>query len=194
LHQYAKVVLEVEPTEGVAAQQAGLVFENRAPVTQVPAAFVRGVRSGIEESVAAGPIAGFPVVGIKVALKGGAAMDQVSDELSFKIATANGMRTALRRAQPKLLEPVMAIEVLVPENYLSNIITDLNSRHAQVTNVSLRGHLQVVNATAPLAEMFGYSTQLRSISQGRATYTMQFSHYEPVTKATLERITGGRSF
>jgi elongation factor G len=93
-------------------------------------------------------------------------------------------------AKPVLLEPVMSLEVLAPENYLSNVITDLNARHAKVNNVTMRGHLQVVEATAPLAEMFGYSTQLRSISQGRATYTMQFSHYEQVSKSTLERIAG----
>jgi elongation factor G len=103
------------------------------------------------------------------------------------------MRAALRKAHPELLEPVMSIEVLVPENYLSNIITDLNSRHARVNNVTMRGHLQVVEATAPLAEMFGYSTQLRSVSQGRATYTMQFSHYESVSKQTLDRIMGRTS-
>jgi elongation factor G len=152
------------------------------------------VRLGLQESTAAGPIAGFPVIGVKAKLLGGRQMDGVSDELAFKIAAANAMRAALRKAQPELLEPVMSIEVLVPENYLSNIITDLNSRHARVNNVSLRGHLQVVEATAPLAEMFGYSTQLRSISQGRATYTMQFSHYESVSKQTLERIMGRGSY
>jgi elongation factor G len=138
----------------------------------------------------AGPIAGFPVLGVKVVLRGGSYQDGVSDEIAFKIAAASALRAALRQATPKLLEPVMAIEVLVPENYLSNVITDLNSRHAQVNNVTLKGHVQAVEAGAPLAEMFGYSTQLRSVTQGRATYTMQFSHYEPVSKSTLERITG----
>ncbi len=196
LHQFAAVQLLVEPVdreEGVSAQ-AELVFTNEAPVTSVPPAFLRAVRLGLQESTAAGPIAGFPVIGVKAKLLGGRQMDGVSDELAFKIAAANAMRAALRKAQPELLEPVMSIEVLVPENYLSNIITDLNSRHARVNNVSLRGHLQVVEATAPLAEMFGYSTQLRSISQGRATYTMQFSHYESVSKQTLERIMGRGSY
>ena len=196
LHQFAAVQLLVEPVdreEGVSAQSE-LVFTNEAPVTSVPPAFLRAVRLGLQESTAAGPIAGFPVIGVKAKLLGGRQMDGVSDELAFKIAAANAMRAALRKAQPELLEPVMSIEVLVPENYLSNIITDLNSRHARVNNVSLRGHLQVVEATAPLAEMFGYSTQLRSISQGRATYTMQFSHYESVSKQTLERIMGRGSY
>jgi len=192
LHQYAGVRIEVSALEGDEAQ-GGLLFENKAPAHEVPLAFIKGVRTGLEESMQAGPIAGFPVIGVKAVLKGGAFQENVSDEIAFKIAAAAALRAALRKAQPRLLEPVMAIEVLVPENYMSNIITDLNSRHARVNNVSVRGHLQVVEATAPLAEMFGYSTQLRSISQGRATYTMRFSHYDPVSKQTLERITGGYS-
>jgi elongation factor G len=186
LNQYAKVRIEIEPTD----EQGGLVFVNTAPIDQVPAAFVKGVKTGLEESMQAGPTAGFPVLGVKATLRGGAFIDKVSDELSFKIAAASALRAALRKASPLLLEPVMAIEALVPENYLSNVITDLNSRHAKVNNVTLRGHVQGVEATAPLSEMFGYSTELRSISQGRATYSMQFSHYEPVSKQTLERITG----
>ena len=192
LHQYAAVRIEVSSLEGEEAQ-GGLIFESKAPNQEVPAAFLKGVRTGLEESMQAGPIAGFPVIGVKAVLRGGAFQENVSDEIAFKIAAAQAMRAALRKAQPRLLEPVMAIEVLVPENYLSNIITDLNSRHARVNNVTVRGHLQVVEAAAPLAEMFGYSTQLRSISQGRATYTMRFSHYDPVSKQTLERITGGYS-
>jgi elongation factor G len=187
LHQYAKVALTVEAVEGAPGE---LKFENKASPFQVPVAFVKGVRTGLEEALLAGPIAGFPVIGVKVTLTGGAFQDGVSDEIAFKIAAGLALRTALRKAQPVLLEPVMSIEVLAPENYLSNVINDLNSRHARVNNIGMRGHLQVVEATAPLAEMFGYTTQLRSISQGRASYTMQFSHYEPVAKATLDRITG----
>lgn len=189
LHQFAGVAIKVEAIDGQ-GDQGGLVFVNAAPASVIPPAMVKGVKTGLEESMQAGPIAGFPVLGVKATLVGGTYKEAISDEIAFKIAAAGAMRTALRQAQPRLLEPVMAVEVLVPENYLSNVITDLNSRHAQVNNVSLRGHLQVVDATAPLAEMFGYSTQLRSISQGRATYSMQFCRYEPVSKSTLERITG----
>lgn len=188
LNQYAKVKIQVEPTQ----DQGGLVFENAASPALVPPQFLKGVRTGLEESLQAGPIAGFPVLGVKATLKGGGFQDNVSDEIAFKIAAAMCMRTVLRAAQPKLLEPVMALEVLVPENFLSNVITDLNSRKARVNNVTLRGTLQVVEATAPLSEMFGYSTELRSVTQGRATYSMQFSHYEQVSKQTLDRITGGR--
>lgn len=186
LKQFAGVSIKIEPQE----DQSSFHFENLATPLQVPPAFVKFVKSGLEESLAAGPIAGFPVVGVKATLLGGQFQPEVSDEIAFKIAAANAMRAALRKAAPMLLEPVMSIEVSVPEAYLSNVINDLNSRHAKVTNIGLRGHLQVVDATAPLAEMFGYSTQMRSISQGRATYTMQFSHYDPVSKQTLERITG----
>jgi elongation factor G len=186
LNQFARVVLEISPT----SEQGSLTFENKASPQQVPPAMLKGVKMGLEEAMQAGPIAGFPVLGLKVVLTGGTFQADVSDEIAFKIAASNALRNAMRKAAPTLLEPVMAIEVLVPENYLSNIITDLNSRHARVNNVSMRGHLQVVEATAPLAEMFGYSTQLRSISQGRATYTMQFANYEPVSKQTLDRITG----
>jgi elongation factor G len=186
LKQFAAVSIKIEPHD----DQSAFHFENKATPFQVPPNFVKYVKSGLEESLAAGPIAGFPVVGVKATVTGGQFQADVSDEIAFKIAAANAMRAALRKAGPLLLEPVMSIEVLVPENYLSNVINDLNSRHAKVTNISMRGHLQVVDAAAPLAEMFGYSTQMRSISQGRATYTMQFSHYEPVSKQTLERITG----
>jgi elongation factor G len=186
LNQFARVALEVSPVE----EQGSLTLENRASPTQIPPLLMKGVKLGLEESMAAGPIAGFPVIGIKVVVTGGTFQAEVSDDIAFKIAASNALRAAIRKGNPTLLEPVMAIEVLVPDNYLSNIITDLNSRHARVNNVSMRGHLQVVDATAPLAEMFGYSTQLRSISQGRATYSMQFANYEPVSKQTLARITG----
>jgi elongation factor G len=186
LHQFARVALEVSPVE----EQGALTLENKASPTQIPPLLMKGVKLGLEESMAAGPIAGFPVIGIKVVVTGGTFQADVSDDIAFKIAASNALRAAIRKGNPTLLEPVMAIEVLVPENYLSNIITDLNSRHARVNNVSMRGHLQVVDATAPLAEMFGYSTQLRSISQGRATYSMQFANYEPVSKQTLARIIG----
>jgi elongation factor G len=186
LHQYALVKLSLEPI----VDQGGLVFENKASPLEVPESLVQGVRKGLQETVLAGPMAGFGVLGVKATLLGGRFEVENSSELSFKIAAGMAMRKGFREADPKLLEPVMAIEVISPENYVSNVITDLNSRHARVSNVNARGHLQVVKATAPLSEMFGYSTELRSISQGRASYTMQFAAYEEVSKSTLEKITG----
>jgi len=137
-----------------------------------------------------GPIAGFPVVGVVCELVGGSFDPNISDENAFKVAAGQALRQAFRQASPILMEPVMALEVLVPEDYLSNVITDLNARRAQVNNVSMKGHLQAVDAIAALAQMFGYSTQLRSISQGRATYTMKFASYQQVSQQTLNRITG----
>ncbi|NDE13585.1 elongation factor G [bacterium] len=187
--QFAKVRIAVKPAEGADAQ-GGLIFKNKASPLQVPQQFVDGVRKGLVESMQAGALAGFPVIGVSAELLGGAFDQQISNENSFKVAASLALRQALRQASPQLLEPVMWIEVLVPEDYLSNVITDLNSRRAQINNVTMRGHLQVVEASAPLEQMFGYSTQLRSISQGRATYTMRFDSYQPVAPATLARITG----
>jgi elongation factor G len=188
LNQYAKVKIEVEPLEDL---NQGFVFENKAGPFDIPPYFVNGVKNGLEESMQAGPISGSGVLGVKVTAVGGAFQADISDEIAFKIAAAGALRRALREADPILMEPMMKVEVSVPEDYMSNVINDLNSRHARVNNVSLRGHLQVIDAIAPLSEMFGYTTQLRSNSQGRATYTMQFETYEQVSKQTLEKITGG---
>ncbi len=187
--QFAKVRLAVRHSEDADAQD-GLIFKNLASPLQIPPQFVEGVRKGLLEGMQAGALAGFGVIGVTVELLGGAFDQQISTENSFKVAASLALRQALRLAAPQLLEPVMWIEVLVPDEYLSNIITDLNSRRAQINSVSLRGHLQVVEATGPLELMFGYATQLRSISQGRATYTMRFDSYQAVGAATLARITG----
>lgn len=192
LNQYGHVRIRVAPTQGRDALdgQGVLTFVNKAKETDVPARFLEGVRRGLLESMQAGPVAGFPAIGVTVTLVGGSFDAAISDENAFKVAAGQALRTALREAAPILLEPVMMIEVLVPEDYLSNVIADLNSRRAQVNNVTLKGHLQAVEAIAPLAQMFGYSTQLRSISQGRATYTMKFHSYQQVAAQTLNRITG----
>jgi len=187
LNQYAKVDISVEPVSDL---MAPFEFINKTSPSQVPLELLKGVKMGIEESLQAGPIAGTAVMGVKVTLLGGGFQEDVSDEIAFKIASANALRRAMREAAPILLEPVMKIEVSVPEDYMSSVINDLNSRQARVANVSTRGHLQVIEATAPLSEMFGYTTQLRSNSQGRASYTMQFHTYEQVSKTTLEKITG----
>ncbi len=186
LNQFAHVVIEIVPADS----KSLLTFVNGAREDQVPKAFVHGVQKGLNESMQAGPIAGFPVVGVKAVLKGGSFNPDTSDENSFKVAAALALRAAFRKAAPILLEPVMRLEVLAPDTYVSSVITDLNSRRAKINNVSLKGHLQMIEATAPLSNMFGYSTDLRSASQGRATYTMQFSCYEPVTKSVFEKITG----
>ena len=186
LNQFARVKLEVSPGEVGEVLQ----FENKVSGGLIPAEFIRAVKTGLEEAVAAGPLAGFPVTGTRVTLLDAGVDPERSDALSFKIAASMCLRDAIRHADPEILEPVMDIEVMVPEDYLSNVMTDLNTRRAQIGKVSLRGHLQVVEAAAPLSEMFGYTTRLRSLSQGRATYTMSFSTYEKVPTAVREKITG----
>lgn len=186
INQFAEVKIEFSP----ASKDAGLVFENKVKDTKLPKQYVEQVRKGLEEALLAGPLAGFPVVGVKVSLVDGRFDPQIPDPNAFKVAASMALRRGLRDAVPILLEPVMALEVMVPEDYLSNVMTDLNSRRAQVNNVTMKGHLQCVEAQAALSEMFGYSTQLRSISQGRATFTMKFASYEQVSPQTLRRITG----
>lgn len=186
VNQFAHVKIAFEP----AAKDGGLVFENKVKEPKLQKIHVEQVKKGLEEALLAGPLAGFPVIGIKAVLLDGRFDPSIPDPNAFKVAAGMALRRGLREAGPQLLEPVMALEVMVPEDYLSNVMTDLNSRRAQVSNVTMKGHLQCVEATAALSEMFGYTTQLRSISQGRATYTMKFSSYEQVAAQTLKRITG----
>ncbi len=187
INQFAEVELELVPIENTKSQ---VEFENKAGVSQVPVHFVASVKQGITEAMNAGTIAGFPMIGIKAILKGGAYDEEITDEIAFRIAASNAMRHAVQKAKPQLLEPIMDIEVLVPDDYMSSVITDLNQRKGKVNGINMRGHLQAISAQAPLSQMFGYSTHLRSVSQGRATYTMQFATYEPVGKDTYHRITG----
>ena len=187
IKQFAGVTLQIEPYDG----EDGFLFENRVTKKEMTDEFVRAVKAGAEESMQVGCLAGYSLINIKATLLDAVVDPDVSDATSFKICTANAFREALMGAGPKLMEPVMAVEVIVPEDFLSNVITDLNSRRARVNNVGMRGHLQQVETVAPLSEMFGYSTNLRSITQGRATYTMAFSEYEPVSKEVQEKVIHG---
>lgn len=186
INQFAEVAIEFEP----GPKEGGLIFENKVKDAKLPKQYVEQVKKGLEESLLAGPLAGFPVVGVKARLIDGRFDPQIPDPNAFKVAASMALRRGVRDASPLLLEPVMALEVMVPDDYLSNVMTDLNSRRAQVNNVTMKGHLQCVEANAALSEMFGYSTQLRSVTQGRATFTMKFSSYEQVSPQTLKRITG----
>ncbi len=185
--QFAEVKIRVEPT----GDNAGtLEFVNNCPKEQLPEHLIPVIQRGMQEAMMAGPIASFPMIGIKVTLVGATYDEERSDEIAFRIAASLAFRAATRASKPKLLEPIMRVEVLVPEEYMSGTISDLNQRKAKVSGIGLRGPLQVISANTPLSQMFGYSTQLRSVSQGRATFTMQFDSYQEVNKATLERITG----
>lgn len=185
LKQFAHVDIAISPGE----PGTGLTFDSKVQDAQFTEEMLCNVRMGLEEGMQVGHLAGFPLLAVHVELTGVKVDAEMSDPHAFKIAATMALRDAVRQAKPILLEPVMELEILVPEDFLSNVITDLNSRRARVNNVKLKGHLQQVLATAPLSEMFGYTTELRSISQGRATYSMRFHSYEPVPEQVAARMT-----
>jgi len=173
---YGVVVLEVEPGES----GSGFEFQEAIKGGAVPKEFIPAVRQGCEEAVQTGMLAGYPVVDVKIRLVDGRFHEVDSSERSFKIAASIGTKEALRKAKPVLLEPIMAVEVVTPEEFVGPVQGDLSSRRGSITGFEMRGVAQIVRAHVPLASMFGYVNNLRSMTQGRATYTMQFSHYEEV--------------
>jgi elongation factor G len=182
--QYGDVYIEVEPTE----PGGGFVFENKIVGGAVPREYVPAVEKGIKEAMETGVLAGYPMVDIKVALTDGSYHDVDSSEMAFKIAGSMGFKEATRKAKPVLLEPVMDVEVVTPEEYMGAIVGDLNSRRGRILSMEARGSSQVIRANVPLGQMFGYATEMRSMTQGRATYTMQFARYEEVPAAIAEEI------
>src|SRR5512132_1416593 len=182
--QYGDVYIEVEP----AAAGEGFSFENKIVGGAVPKEYVPAVEKGIREALQTGVLAGYPLVDVKVKLTDGSYHDVDSSEMAFKIAASMGFKEALRRARPVLLEPVMDVEVVMPEEYMGAIVGDLNSRRGRIVSMEARGSSQVIRATVPLGQMFGYATEMRSMTQGRATYTMQFARYEEVPPAIAEEI------
>jgi elongation factor G len=174
--QYGDVYLEVEPSE----PGRGFVFENKIVGGRVPREFIPAVEKGVKEAMTTGVLAGYPMVDIKVALTDGSYHEVDSSEMAFKIAGSIGFKEAARRAKPVLLEPIMEVEVVVPEEYMGPVVGDLNSRRGRIVAMESRAGAQVIRAHVPLGQMFGYATDLRSMTQGRATYTMQFSRYEEV--------------
>ncbi|MBI5599837.1 MAG: elongation factor G [Deltaproteobacteria bacterium] len=183
--QYGHVYLEVEPNE----RGAGFEFINDIVGGSIPKEYISPVENGIKESIESGTLAGYPVVDVKVTLYDGSYHDVDSSEMAFKIAGSIGFKEAVRKAGQILLEPIMDVEVVVPEQFMGEAIGDLNSRRGRIHGMDTRGGFQVVSAKAPLANMFGYSTDLRSLTQGRASFTMQFSHYEQVPGSVMETIT-----
>ena len=145
--------------------------------------------AGVQLATTNGPLAGFPVLGLKISLNDGKSHDVDSSEMAFKIAAQAWFREAMRMAKPVLLEPVMSVEVVTPEEYMGDVVGDLNSRRGRVGQMEARGTNQVVSAQVPLSEMFGYATDLRSRTQGRATYTMQFDSYQQTPGSVQEEIT-----
>jgi elongation factor G len=182
--QYGDVYIEVEPNEA----GGGFVFENKIVGGAVPREYVPAVEKGIREAMETGVLAGYPMVDIKVRLTDGSYHEVDSSEMAFKIAGSMGFKEAVRRAKAVLLEPVMDVEVVTPEEYMGAIVGDLNSRRGRIVSMEARGSSQVIRASVPLGQMFGYATEMRSMTQGRATYTMQFARYEEVPPAIAEEI------
>ena len=172
--QYGHAVINMEPSE----PGEGYEFLDRIVGGKIPKEYIPSVDLGIQEAMEAGILAGYPVVDVRVELVDGSYHDVDSSEMAFKVAGSMAFKAAMERAKPKLLEPVMAVEVVTPEEYLGDVMGDLNSRRGRVEGLEPRGNAQAVRARVPLATMFGYATDLRSMSQGRATFTMQFDRYE----------------
>jgi elongation factor G len=182
--QFARVKLVMEPGE----RGSGFVFTNKVVGGAVPKEYVPGVEKGLRSALAGGALAGFPMVDLSMTLIDGAYHDVDSSVMAFEIAARAAFREAAAKAAPVLLEPVMAVEVVTPEEYMGDIIGDLNSRRGHITGMEPRANAQVINAMVPLATMFGYVNTLRSLSQGRAQFTMTFDHYEPVPQMVAQEI------
>ena len=182
--QFARVKIIFEPLE----PGGGFEFESKIVGGSVPKEYIPGVEKGIESVKDNGIIAGFPMIDFKATLIDGASHDVDSSVLAFEIASRAAFREAARSASPKLLEPIMKVEVVTPEEYMGDVIGDLSSRRGQVTGSEPRGNATAINAMVPLANMFGYVNTLRSMSQGRAQYTMQFDHYEQVPQAVADEV------
>ena len=182
--QFARVKIVAEPGE----PGSGFTFESEIIGGSVPKEYIPGVEKGLESVLGSGVLAGFPVVDLKVSLVDGAYHDVDSSALAFEIASRAALREALQKGGPVLLEPIMKVEVVTPEDYTGGVIGDLNSRRGQIQGQDMRGNANVITAMVPLANMFGYVNNLRSMSQGRATFTMQFDHYERVPQNVAEEV------
>ena len=182
--QYGHVYVELQPLE----PGTGFVFESKVVGGTVPREYWSAVEKGIKEALDNGILAGYPVVDIKAILYDGSYHEVDSSEMAFKIAGSMGFKEAAKKAKPIILEPLMNVEVVTPEEYMGDVIGDLNSRRGKIQTMDKRGKAQVIKALVPLSEMFGYATDLRSKTQGRATYTMQFAHYDEVPKGISEAI------
>jgi elongation factor G len=182
--QYGHCVIEIEPQP----MNKGFEFVNDISQGRIPREFIPAIEKGVREALDGGALAGFPIVDIKVTLIDGSFHEVDSNEMAFKIAGAMALRAGCKAASPTILEPIMKCEATTPEQYMGDVIGDLNSRRAKIQDMGDRGHLKFVRCTVPLSEMFGYATVVRSISQGRASFTMEPSHYEEVPGNVLKAI------
>lgn len=182
--QYGHVWLEIEP----AGQGEGVIFDSKIRFGTIPKEFIPAVERGVRDAAESGVLAGYPLVDVKFTLVDGSYDPQVSTELAFQVAASMAVRDGVEKASPILLEPVMKVEVVTPEEFMGDVIGNLNQRKAQIEGIERRGDLQAIRAFVPLSEMFGYATELRSMTQGRGTFTMEFDHYAEVSKETADRI------
>jgi elongation factor G len=182
--QYGHCVINMQPSE----PGQGFVFEDKIVGGVIPREYIGPIEQGIKEALENGVLAGYPMVDVKVELVYGSYHDVDSSEMAFKIAGSMAFKEAAKKAQPIILEPMMNVEVVVPEAYMGDVLGDLSSRRGKIGGMTQRGEAQVIASTVPLSEMFGYSTKLRSMSQGRAVYSMEFAHYEEVPKSKAEEI------
>jgi len=182
--QYGHVFIKLEPQEPA----KGYEFINQITGGVIPKEYIPAVDKGIQEAMQNGVVAGYPVVDVKVTLYDGSYHDVDSSEMAFKIAGSMAFKEAAKKANPVLLEPIMKVEVEIPEEYMGDVIGDINRRRGQVSSMEDRAGNKIVTAMVPLAEMFGYSTDLRSFTQGRGTYSMEFDHYEEVPRNVAEEI------
>nr|WP_172634017.1 elongation factor G [Thermanaerovibrio velox] len=185
--QYGDVVLEIEPMEG----HKGYEFLDKIVGGVVPKEYIPAAQKGVEEAMNNGVLGGYPVIGVRVSIVDGSYHEVDSSEMAFKIAGSMAFKEAMRKADPVLMEPIVSVEVVTPEEYMGDVIGDLSSRRGKVEGMGERGNARVVKAFVPLAEMFGYATDLRSKTSGRASYTMVFSHYEEVPREVAEKLLKG---
>jgi elongation factor G len=185
--QYGVVYIDLEPAPG-----EGFDFVNKIKGGSIPSEFIPAVEKGVEEALETGPYAGYPMVDVRVTLNDGKYHDVDSSEIAFKVAGSLALKEAARRAKPVLLEPVFSVEVVTPEEFMGDVIGDLNRRRGRVHGMEPRGNAQVITASVPLSEMFGYATDVRSQTQGRATYTMQFEAYEEVPTNIAQKVVESR--
>ena len=186
--QYGHVKLKIDPQE----PGKGYEFVNAIVGGAIPKDYINSINTGITEALQSGVLGGFPVLDVKVTLYDGSYHDVDSSEMAFKIAGSMGVREAIRKAGPRLLEPMMKVEVTVPEEYMGDVIGDINSRRGKMEGMELVSGAQIISAFVPLGEMFGYATDLRSNTQGRGLYSMQFDHYEPVPNSISEEVLGSK--
>jgi elongation factor G len=181
--QYGHVKLRVDPAPGV-----GFEFVNEIKGGTIPREYIGPIERGCQEALEGGVLAGYPMADVKVTLYDGSYHEVDSSEMAFKIAGSMAVKQAVERAKPVLLEPIMSVEVVVPEEYMGDVIGDLNSRRGRIEGLELRGTSQIIKAMVPLSEMFGYATELRSRTQGRGSFTMHFGRYEEVPASIAEEI------